>query len=446
MNPAIAPCRRAGLLAVLVALLLAVAAPARPATEAVRVTSPGGITAWLVQDDTIPMVAIDALFRGGALLDPADRPGVTTLMASLLDEGAGERDAQAFARARERLGARISISGGATAISVSAQFLTETRAGGAALLADALTAPRFAPDAVERARGQRLSSLRADARDAGTLAARAFDRLMYPDHPLARPARGTVETVAALTRADIVAAHARAFARDRLIVGVAGDISPQALGKLLDGLFGDLPASGPALPDPAEVPATPAQEVVALPGPQATARFGQPGLPRDDPDFLAAYLMNHILGGGPQSRLTKAVREERGLTYNVSTALDPEPLGPLLAGGVSSANATIAEALQVIRAEWRRMARNGATAEELAAARTYLTGSYPLRFTGNGRIAAILAGFQAQGLPIGYLTDRNALIEAVTLADVNRVAARLLTPEALRIVVVGRPEGLPRGD
>jgi zinc protease len=187
--------------------------------------------------------------------------------------------------------------------------------------------------------------------------------------------------------------------------------------------------------------------VVDFPSPQSVAYFGHAGIERRDPDFFAAFVLNQILGGsGFQSRLMEEVRVKRGLTYGIGSSLSLANLAPGLLGQFSSANDTVADAIAVVRAQWADLAENGVTQDELDAAIRYMTGEYPLRFDGNGRIAGILAAMQADDMPVDYITNRNAYVEAVTLEDVRRVAARLLKPDALHVVVVGQPVGLSPGN
>jgi len=233
------------------------------------------------------------------------------------------------------------------------------------------------------------------------------------------------------------------LARDRVHVGVAGDITAEALGPLLDRLFGDLPETGTPLPGDAPYGLEGGVTVVDYPTPQSTAFFGHRGLERDDPDFFAAYVMNQILGGGGfRSRLMEEVRVNRGLTYGISTFLVLFDHGPMMLGQFSSSNDLVGDAVEVLRAEWADMAENGVTAEELETAQTYLTGAYPLRFTGNDRIAGILASMQIGDMPITYINTRNDNVRAVTQEDIARVAARLLDPDGLHVVVVGQPEAV----
>ena len=433
------------ILSLTLALCATVAGTARAevAIEIEEVTSPGGITAWLVEDHTIPFTALEIRFEGGTSLDEPDSLGAVNLMTGLLEEGAGEMEAREFQAAREDLGASFSFDVGSDTLSVSARMLTENRAAAVDLLREALVAPRFDPVAIERVRGQVQSILAQDAQNPRRLASRAFYEAAFGDHPYGRPDNGTPESVAALTRADLVAAHEAALTRESVHVGAVGDITPEELGALLDELLGDLPEEGPELPGHVEFGLAGGVEVIDYPTPQSVALFGQPGLKREDEDFFAAYILNHILGGGGfESRLMTELREKRGLTYGISTDLVPLENAEFWIGSVASANDRMATAIEVIRDEWARIAEEGVTQEELDAAKTYLTGEYPLRFDGNGQIAGILVGMQVTGLPQSYVTERNEFIEAVTLEEINRVAAERVDPEALHFVVVGRPEGL----
>lgn len=425
-------------------LLLTLAAlPVRAAIEIQEVTSPGGITAWLVEDHTIPFTALEIRFRGGASVEPADKRGATNLMTALLEEGAGDMDARAFARARDGLAASFRYGVSDDALSVSAQFLTENRDAAVDLLRQSLIQPRFDAEAIERVRAQVLSGLRSDEKDPQSIATRRFDALVFGDHPYATSLDGTVETVTALTRDDLLAAHAATMARDRIHVSAVGDITAAELGALLDSLLGELPATGASMPGPAD-PAFPGGvTVVDFPTPQSVVLFGQPGVAQEDPNFFAAFILDHILGGGGfESRLMTEVREKRGLTYGIYTYLADRDHAQTWGGSVASANDRVAEAVEVIRAEWARLQAEGVTAAELENAKTYLTGAYPLRFDGNGTIANIIVGMQMRGFPIDYAATRNDKVNAVTLADVNRVAREVLDPAALSFVVVGQPEGL----
>ena len=428
---------------VLCAALILAGLPARATIAIEEVVSPGGITAWLVEDHSIPFTALEIRFRGGASVEPADKRGVTNLMGALLEEGAGDLDARGFARERDALAASFSYRVSDDAVAVSAQFLTENRDAAVALLRQSLIAPRFDADAIERVRAQVLSGLRSDEKNPRSIASRRFNAQVFGAHPYGSALDGTVEAVAALTRDDLLAAHGASMARDRIHVSAVGDITAPELAALLDALLGDLPATGAEMPGVAEMGFSGGVDVVDFPTPQSVVLFGQPGIGQEHPDFFAAFVLDLILGGGGfESRLMTEVREKRGLTYGVYTYLADKDHAKFWGGSVASANDRVAEAVAVIRAEWARLRDEGVTQAELDDAKTYLTGAYPLRFDGNGTIANIIVGMQMTGLPRDYVATRNDKVNAVTLEDANRVARELLDPEALSFVVVGQPVGL----
>lgn len=419
------------------------ALPAQAAVAITEVTSPGGIRAWLVENHDLPFTALEIRFKGGASLDAPGKRGAINLMTATLEEGAGTMDSQAFAEAAEAIAAQIGFGANDDAVSVSARMLTEHRDAGVELLREALVNPRFDQIALERVRGQVLSSIASQAKDPQSIAGDTFAHLAYGDHPYGSAIDGTAESVKALTREDLFDAKARVMARDRLFVSAVGDISADELGVLLDRLLGELPATGATMPPRAELGLVGGVTVVDYDSPQSVVIFGQKGIAMDDPDFFAAYVLNHILGGGGFSaRLMEEVREKRGLTYGIASYLVPMDLAETWQGSFASANEKVAEAIAVTRTEWARIASDSVSEQELADAKTYLTGAYPLRFDGNGPIADILVGMQISDMPIDYVNTRNARIEAVSAEDVARVARRLIDAESLRFVVVGRPVGL----
>lgn len=427
----------------LAVILVMMSGAARAATDIQVVTTPGGIEAWLVEEQSIPMIALEVSFRGGTSLDPQGKDGAIYLMTGLIEEGAGDMDAAGFLKATEELAARFSYRAYRDTVTIRAEMLQENAPEAIALLRTALIEPRFDPVAVERVRGQVLSALAADKTDPDEIAGRALREMSFPGHPYGTMDEGSVETVTALTRDDIVAAHRAALVRSRMFVGVVGAITPDELAPLLDQLLGDLPADGPPLPGPAEMALKGGTTVIELDAPQSVALFVQPGIDRDDPDYFAAYLLNEILGGsGFESRLMHEVREKRGLTYGVYSYLAPFEYAAQMIGNVASANDKIAEAVAVVRAEWQRIAEEGVTEDELNAAKLFVTGAYPLRFDGNAAIAGILVGLQVADLGKDYPLTRNDKMMAVTIEEVNAMARRLIRPDDLHIIVVGKPEGL----
>ncbi|WP_245730976.1 M16 family metallopeptidase [Rubrimonas cliftonensis] len=434
--------RTAGFLTGLLAPAL-LAGAAWAAASIQTLTSPGGKDYWLVEEASIPMVAMEISFVGGASTEPDGKLGASNFLAAMLDEGAGDMESLAFSTRAELLAANFSFSAGQDAFSVSARMLSENLDESAVLLRTAIAEPRFDEEPMRRVRGQIVSSLRSAETDPNALASRAWFGAAFPDHPYGRPGDGTIETVSALDADDLRAAHRRLLTREGAVIGIVGDVTPEKAGEMVDMLLAGLPEAAPERPAMVEPDPAGAVSVVDFDAPQTTVMFGHAGPLRDDPDFIPAYVMNYILGGGGfSSRLTVEVREKRGLAYSTYSYIASLDRAGLILGGVGTANARAAESLDVIRAEWRRMAEEGVTAEELDKARRYLTGAYPLRFDSNGKIAGILVAMQRDGLPADYVTTRNALVEAVTPEDVSRVARKWLDADALRVVAVGRPEGL----
>jgi zinc protease len=432
-------------LAVSAALLFAIAAPYAPAqaTNIERVVSPGGIQAWLVRDATIPLVAMDFAFTGGANQDPEVKPGVSYLTAALLDDGAGEFDAKAFAQRIEENAVQLHFSSGRDNFQGSVRMLRERMNESLDLLRLALTQPRFDNDALERVRAQAVSSLRRETTNPNSISNRVWWKTAFPTHPYGRPTNGTLESVPTITRDDLRDYHSRVLTRETLKVAVVGDIDAATLGPLLDRVFGALPAKGRlnTLP-PARIQDVGRRIVVDLDVPQAVLSFGGQGLARKDPDFIPAFVVNHVLGGGSfSSRLYNEVREKRGLAYGVSSNLLPLDRAALFTGGTQTSNDSAGEALKIIEAEIRRMAGEGPTEDELAKAKAYLKGSFPLRFDTSSKIAGQLLQIQVEDLGIDYINKRNSLIDAVTIQDARRVAKRLADGGML-VTVVGRPKDL----
>lgn len=431
--------------ALLFAVAMSLASPAFSAGQAVEVTSPGGIKAWLLQDETIPFTALEIFFTGGTSLDPDGQRGAVKLMTALLEEGAGDLDAQAFASARDDLAAQFFFAAGADGISVSAQFLSENRDAALDLLTTVLNNPRFDQDAIDRVRAQLLASLEASAKDPQSIAYTAAAAAIYGDHPYGSDDSGTPETVAALTRDNVQSAYRAALARDRVIVAASGDISPEDLGLALDKLLGNLPEKGASMPPRAQPNFVAGVTIKDFQGPQSSIVFSQPGLQVQDPDFLAATVVNEILGGSRfNTRLMIEIRDKRGLTYGIGTSLASMQLSEAMMGGFQVSNDKASEAVDVLRAQWAQMATGDITQAELDAAKTYMIGAYPMRWSGNGPIAAILVGMQQNGFSIDYPKTRNDRVRALTLDEVNRVARRLLRPDQLQITIAGQPNPAPK--
>ncbi|NNE23237.1 MAG: insulinase family protein [Rhizobiales bacterium] len=427
----------------LMVLIVINPAPAK-ALEVRKVTSPGGISAWLSEDHTIPLFAVRFSFKGGSAADPADKAGLAYFLSGMLDEGAGDMTSADFQKQVKQLNMRLSFSAEREAFSGSLQTLTVNRDAAFDMLRLALTSPRFDDAPLNRVRGQIALSLREDAKDPETIVGSRWMGLMFGDHPYARPIKGSADGLKAITGADMKDLVKRLFARDNLLISVVGDIDEATLKRLLDETFGTLPQKSnmPIIPVPS-IKTDPQIAVIERDLPQSAIRFGHIGIKRDDPDFMNAYVMNHILGGGGfGSRLTDEVREKRGLSYSVYSTFYPLDQGGVFFGGAATVNERVSETIDVIREALNKMALDGPTAQELAEAKTYLTGSYALRFDNSRKIAGQLLGIQRQNLGIDYVVKRNDLVNAVTLEDVRNVAKRIISGDSLVITIVGKPKGV----
>lgn len=434
------------LAALLFALQMAAFAAFAPAGAVTiqEVSSAQGIKAWLVEDHTVPLIAVRFAFRGGAALDPSDREGLATILSGTLDEGAGSLDSQAFQRALKKNAVRLSFDAGRDNFYGRFQTLTENKDAAFDLLRSSINEPRFDDEPVARIKAQIAESLKRQQNDPHTVAIRTWMRIAFKNHPYARNTDGSIEGVTAVTSDDLRALAERLFSKRNLVISVVGDIDAATLSKLLDHAFGALPDTTPATPVPqAAVTDGPVRTIVDMNIPQSVIQFGHVGIKRDDPDFIPAYVMNHVLGGsGLTSRLMEEVREKRGLSYSVYSYLSPFDHAGLFLGGAATQNERAGEALDIIQRELKRMAEEGPTAEELEATKTYLTGSYALRFDTSTKIAGQLLGIQLENLGIDYIDRRNQLVESVTEEDVKRVARRLLKPDSLIVTVVGQPQGI----
>jgi zinc protease len=412
------------------------------ATTIERVVSPGGIEAWLVHERAVPLIAVEFAFTGGAVQDPPGKAGTAALTASLLDAGAGDLDSTAFTDRLERKTIQMNFSAQRDTIHGTLRTLTENRDEAFELLRLAVTVPRFDAKDVEISRAQILSLLRRETTSPTDIASQRWWETAFEGHPYGRPVNGTSETVSSISIADLKSYAHRILARQNLKIAVVGDIDAETLKVLLDRTFGALPEN-PELYSIANVaPRGLGRRIeVSLDVPQTVVDFGGPGIARQDPDFMAAYLINHILGGGStDSRLYQEVREKRGLAYSVSDSLVWLDHAAVMLGGTATRADRAGETVDLIEKEIRHFAEDGPTAGELVEAKRYLNSAFVLNLDSSTKIAALLVQLQLDGFDTDYFSRRTAMIEAVTLDDARRVAKRLFD-KGLLVTVVGKPQG-----
>lgn len=426
---------------VLLALLISVAIPAAANAITVKaVQSPSGVETWLSEEHSVPMIAVNIAFPAGAAYDPTDKPGLATFVSSLMDEGAGDLPSEAFKQALEARAIRIGASADRDYLTVSMTTLKENADEAFRLLGLVLSRPRFDQEAVERMRVALLASLKQEDEQPSSVASKSWFATYFGTHPYAHSDSGTASGVQSVTIDDIKRFAADHMVRDRVKMSVAGDITDAELRRYVQQLFTSIPTKTVAAV-PRAVDARPSTSTIPRNEPAPVAVFGFAGPMRLDADFIPTFVANYILGGGGfSSRLMDEVRDKRGLTYGISTYIADYKSSALIMGSVQSDKSRIQTALDVTKSELARFARDGATAQELADAKTYLTGSYPLGLDSNVKIARTLNAYQRQGLTPDYVEKRNGLIQAVTLQQVNAMAKKWYDPSKLVVVIAGTPD------
>src|SRR5471032_2719199 len=421
------------------ALILFAVAPARAAPIQNIDLGPKA-EVWFTEYHTVPIVSFSISLPAGSAYDPPGKAGLAAFTGAMIDEGAGGLDSKAFHEALANCAIAFTARAERDYLVISISTLKENAPEALHLLQLALTRPRFETEALSRVRAQIVQSLQQEQAEPQRLASRVFMRLFFGGHAYAHPITGEIDSISAITAGDLRNFTRSHWVKSGLKVAVAGDITAPALAKLLGDTF--QPVSGanpPVLPNVGRLGA-PGVHVIPLPVPQPTAAFGLPGIMRADPDFIPGYVANYIVGsGGFSSRLTDEVREKRGLTYGISTSLTAYNKASILQGSVATRADAVRQTVQVVKQTLADFAKDGPTQQELDDAKTYLTGSFPLAFASNSGTASQLGTFQRQNLDIGYVARRNSLIQAVTLADVKRVAKRLFDPARLTVVIGGSP-------
>lgn len=414
------------------------------ANQVQEIITPKGIKAWLVEEHTLPLVAMKIAFKdAGFAYDAAGKEGCAGMAAALLMEGAGDLDSQAFNEALEDHAIQLSFTVDEDMLRLALNSLSEHKDKAFYYLGLALTKPRFDATALERVRGQTLSLLTQQEQSPAYILHRAWQKMAFGTHAYAHPLLGTREAVGAMTAADFSGFAQHYLTRGNMVIGVVGDITPAELAKLLDANLGSLPEK-PA-PDvtvgEVALPVQARQIVTQHDIPQTMVMFGTNGIKRTDPDYYTAYVMNQVIGGGGSltSRLGKEIRIKRGLAYGVYTGLDSMFHAGMWQGAFATRNDKVGSALDILRTTLADFAANGPTDEEMSDAKRFLTGSFVLNLDSNEDVANYLISMQLYNLGRNYFEVRNQLISAVRKEDVKRLAAKLTRPENLLVVMVGKP-------
>jgi zinc protease len=409
--------------------------------EVQKVTSPGGIDGWLVEDSAVPMFALRYAFEGGSLQDPPGKEGLANFVTLLLHMGAGAETAGDFQRRIEKLAIRIRFAPAQDSIVGSIEALAEMRPAAAQLLGQVLARPRFGDDAVETVRRWLLSFHGEEARTPRVVADTQWSAVAFPGHPYARQIIGTEASVRAITAEDVWIYWRLVFAKDKLKVVAVGDITRDELALLLDQAFGDLPSHADLAAVPEASPVTGGRlRVAEMDVPQSTVTFGIGAVPLESADYIPAHVLNRIVGGSAlSSRLSGELRRKHGLAFSVTTWLERRQHEAIFIGRLATRNDMVSKSLDILRGEMQKMSDGDVSQAELDDAKSYLVGSYPLQFGSNSKIAEQLLNHSLNGFGPDFFENRKAMIAAVTLEQIKGVAKYMLDPENLIISIAGTP-------
>ena len=401
-----------------------------------------GATTWFVEDHSAPMIAMEVSLPAGSAYDPGNKAGLSAFAAAMLDEGAGGLDSRAYHDALANRAIQLTVTPDRDYLEISLVTLTENAPDAFRLLGLALQHPRFDQDAIARVRAQMIQNVQRDEEDPETVAEKGFHAAFFSGHAYGHSPNGDIPGLSAVTQEDLKGFVRGHWVRGGMKIAVAGDASPTAIAALLDSAFAKMSGAVPSHPPAVAHMGKVGVQIIPMPVPQPTAIFGVPAIPRNDPDYLPAYVANDILGGGGfSSRLTNEVRVKRGLTYGITTDLVTYRNASYVEGEVATRREDMHRSLAVTREVMKKFAAEGPTDQEVADAKAYLTGSFPLTFASDEGLVSQLAVFQQEGLGPDYVAKRNSLIDAVTVEDVRRAAKRLFDPKRLTIVVAGTPAG-----
>jgi zinc protease len=407
----------------------------------IRVVTTNGI-ALLIQDQPfLPIITVNVLIKAGAVHDPDAKSGLAYLTAEMLDEGTKTRSATQIAKELEFMGAEFSAKGTNDFATATLRILKKDADRGFTLLADVLMNPAFAEKEVARVRSELLGELQGEKDDPGTVANKAFDEIIFQGHPYRRPTNGNEETAAKITRQDLVAFHDKYYRPNRTIIAVVGDIREFEVLALVKKHFSKwAPKDSSSQSPPAAAPLQkPVLKLIDKDLTQATVVLGHVGINRKNPDFYAVAVMNYILGGGGfSSRLVNRIRDEQGLAYDVDSGFEADVMPGPFSVRLQTRNAAANEAIASVFQEIKRIRTEPVGYQELADAKAYLIGSFPLRLDTTGKLAGLLTVVELHGLGLNYFEDYPKAIEAVTKEDVLRVAQKYLNPDLYALVIVAK--------
>ena len=430
--------RRLGLTMCLLATALVIPAAAAPLAH--REVLPNGMVLLVAERPAIPIVVVRVYLHAGSVYDPPDAGGLANLTADMLTRGTAKRSGPELDQAIEFVGGSLEGDAGRDGASLSLSVLKKDLKMGLDLLAEVLLTPAFPEPELKRRSEEIAAAIERSEQDPGTVAAREMAILLYPGHPYSRPVAGTVESVKKITRGQIAGFYRENYRPDKAVVAVVGDVTRDEVRRELLARLGSWSAAAPPRPVIPLAPASPPVEsrVIHRDLTQATVSLGRPGIRQDHPDYFPLVVANYVLGGGSASRLYMRVREERGLAYSVYSGLGPGRYGASYFVGLQTRLDAVDEAVRLTRDEMARMGREEVSPRELALAKSYLIGSYPLRTDTSGKMAGLLVAIEENDLGLDWPDRFKAGVSRVTLADVKRVAAIYMDPATFSSVSVSK--------
>ena len=426
--------------AVIVLLGVVVPGPAAAgAPLAHREVLPNGIVLLVAERPAVPIVAVRVLTRAGAVFDPDDRAGLAHLTGALLTRGTAKRTGPEVDSAIEFVGGSLEAVAGRDSLTVALSVQKKDLALGLDLVSEIVLSPTFPPAEVTRKVSEIQAAIRRSEEDPGTVASRVLARLVYPGHPYGVPVEGTRDSVARLTRDDVVKFYAQQVRPDTTVVAVVGAVTVDEARREITARLGAWarPAGAPQSITPVTAPAPPREETVKRELTQSTIMFGRLAIRQTDPDYFPLSVASYVLGGGSASRLYARVREEAGLAYAVYSWLSTARYGAAFAVTAQTRTAEAPKVVVMVREELARMTRGAVAERELALAKQYLVGSFPFRLDTSGKVADFLVAVEDQGLGLDYADRYKERIARVTARDVQRVAAKYFPPAAFNLVIVG---------
>ncbi len=410
-----------------------------------EIKTPGGLSVWVVEDNSLPVVAVQFLFLdSGSANDPDNLQGLARMLSNTMDEGAGELDSQAFQKALADHSITLMFKAGRDSFGGELKTLTRHQDKAFELLTLALNKPRFDEEPVNRMRAGNITRIKSALSEPEWMAARLINDKAHEGHPYGKNSGGTLFSLARIKPEDLRKFKDTYLTRDRLLIAAAGDIKPETLGPAIDKAFGSLPAKAPANTIADTKPTNPGKIFLyEQPIPQTMVQVMLPAFDRKDKDYYALQMMNYIYGGaGFGSRLMEEAREKKGLTYGIYSGVQDYRHADMLNITTSTKNDSAAEMLSIIRAQMTALQTNKVSEKELADAKSFIIGSMPLALSSTENIAEMVLGLRADDLPIDYLDHFADYMRAVTADDVQRVAKRVLEPKAMTTVLVGKPVGM----